>query len=513
MPFSALKRLIADEKIEAGTLSWRKGLPEWLPADKIPELQKLFAVQPPELPPMPPPIPSPLTESAPVTAEEAEPEAPEETAPAPEADIAPEHEEARKPPPTTLEDIKDKGTVKGEVLSQLQQVEPDEEPTDQEVLLDEVDRDFFSAGQDDGEDLEEEMRGLDEIELSDGPLFPVEIEQQIVEKGAKASLKDFSVMVRISKRSRVKSVGALVGIAVTAILAVVLIFTFGDPLGWADPEKEEIEMTQGEVKYAWTEVENRRKEQEQKQKAPTATKEKAEEWNEPDDLVKVMHEKEWRVSLDEEEMAIDREKLASQLKSKKKEPTRADSSNGKASHKNTTKKKTVKKKHKETDSGDEMSLEEYAMQMEKKSKANAGSLISSAGGTKAKKGKEKVADEMSSSMGSLLGSKMKERKVTAAVKEREGDGSALKALVARRVGQKVGGERKKLQRCVETHGFHGSGGKLRASLHFSDKGIVSKVTIKGGSGALEKCFTGIFAGWRISTINRKIKIPIAVRFE
>ena len=478
MPSSALVRLIHEEKVTRTTLAWRKGLAQWLPAQRIPELRKLFIDEPPPLADAPPPIP----------------ETPE--------------------PPPTLADFKDKGSVKGEVLSHLRPVVPDEEPTDEEVVLDAMDQQFFSAGQEEG--VDEGVRGLDEIELSDGPMFPVELEQQFVEKGAKASLADFSVMVRISKRSRAKSVGVVAALAVTAVLSIVLIFTFGDPLGWAAPEKEEVEMTEADFRFGREAVEHEQNKRKKEAAAPQKKKEQeTEKWDEADDLVKAMHEKEWRVTLDDEEMAIDRRKLASQFRADdKKQEKKKVSGNGGGKEASGAKKKTTRKqRHEEPDDDGEMSLEEYAMRQATRENEGVGNLISAAAGTNGKKGKEKIADEMSSSMGGLLGSKMTERKVTASVKEREGDGSALKAIVARRVGKKVGGERKKLQYCVETHGFQGSGGKLRASLHFSEKGIVSRVTIKGGSSALQSCFTSIFKGWQISMINRKIKIPIAVRFE
>jgi hypothetical protein len=164
---------------------------------------------------------------------------------------------------------------------------------------------------------------------------------------------------------------------------------------------------------------------------------------------------------------------------------------------------------------DEISLEEFAASYSVKNDDIGAALTKS--GTGGSKGLEATDRKFNSAMGNFLGkgSELKERKIVADVKERKGDGSALKALVARRVSSKVNAERKRIQSCVDRHSdsYTGSGGQLRASLHFGENGKVHQVTIKGGSKQLEKCFHEIFVGWRISMIHRKIKIPIAVRFE
>jgi hypothetical protein len=48
-PFSEqeLSRLIADKKIVKGTYIWKPGLPNWEPAEKLPEILKLVALAPP----------------------------------------------------------------------------------------------------------------------------------------------------------------------------------------------------------------------------------------------------------------------------------------------------------------------------------------------------------------------------------------------------------------------------------------------------------------------------------
>jgi hypothetical protein len=366
-----------------------------------------------------------------------------------------------------------------------------------------VDTQFFAHGE---AAHHESARGAEEIELGEGPMFPVQLEEHHVEKGAKASLKDFSVMVRLSRKSRRKSVIAIVSLASAAVLAIVAIFTFGDPLGWRDRAKEEVEWKQEGHKGLLAEIEQKKAAAAAEEKREKATRTREEKGEDPEKLLKQMQEKEWKVTLDEEQMEVDRERLASRLGPQKKR-------NGKSSSRKEN--GTSGKPHSGGgESGEEMTLEEFARSAAL-SKDEPGSAIKAAGGgTDSVKA---VGDGMDSAMGGILGgpSRLQEKKVVANVKERQGDGSALKAIVARRVAKKVGGERKRIQSCMDRFGasYSGPGGKLQASLHFTEKGTVDRVSIKGGTPELEKCFTDIFGGWQISTINRKIKIPIAVRFE
>ncbi len=497
MPFAALSRLVAENKIDARTLLWRKGLDEWLPANKLADIASLFPqAGPPPLPPRPAgaPQPPPLTSRGPV--EDAV------EAAARQASLQLE-QEAMSLDPAQLA-----GKVSGEVLGKLQTSQPDEEPTDQEVDLDDVDNAFFSVGERSGE-AAQPSRDIGEIELSDGPLFPVEMEAQQDAKGAKASLKDFSVMVTLSRRSRAKSVFALVTLGVVAAAAIVLIFTFGDPLGWQEPQKQEVEWHQAGHKGLLAEGKEKARQAAPEEARKVKAKAPADDLGEdPEELIRKMEQKEWKVTLDEDEMAVDRDALATKLGDKPK----AVVSSGKKSTSHGSTPRLSPKKH--GDDG-EMSLEEFA-NSHALSKGEAGSAMKAGKGGANVAAEKTVGEGMDSAMGNLLGgNKLQERKVVANVKERAGDGSALKALVARRVSKKVGAERTRIKSCMDRHSasYSGPGGQLKASLHFTDKGTVNRVSIVGGGAELEKCFADIFAGWSISTINRKIKIPIAVRFQ
>ena len=167
------------------------------------------------------------------------------------------------------------------------------------------------------------------------------------------------------------------------------------------------------------------------------------------------------------------------------------------------------------DDGDEMSLSEFAVMAERKAEPDTGKAfdVKAAEGTTG--GKDQAGGGMQSSMSDLLGGPktLAEQQVDAKVSHREGDGLALKAIVARHVSKKVSGERSKLSRCVQNHGYPGSGDVLRATLHFSEQGTVGDVSISDGTPDLEGCFLAAFDGWRLSVVNKKIKIPIAVRFQ
>jgi hypothetical protein len=216
----------------------------------------------------------------------------------------------------------------------------------------------------------------------------------------------------------------------------------------------------------------------------------------------------FEVALDEDQGAIDREQLAARIKEAHGGPASA-AGNGQPANGKGRPDGRWKPSGGSAKESDEMSLEEFAALAEGK-KEESGSLIAKSGSQKGE-----VADRMDSAMGNLLGGprKIEEKKVTAEVKERESDGTALKAIVARHVGKKVGGERKKFQRCVDSFAPAGLGGQIRATLHFLETGTVEAVTVKGGTPDLERCFKQIFDGWRIATVNRKVAVPISIKFE
>lgn len=51
-PFSEseVARLVSDRQVEKDTLVWRPGLPEWVPANQVPEVLRIVALAPPPLP-------------------------------------------------------------------------------------------------------------------------------------------------------------------------------------------------------------------------------------------------------------------------------------------------------------------------------------------------------------------------------------------------------------------------------------------------------------------------------
>jgi len=464
MPYAALKRLIQEQKIHGDTLVWRKGLDEWLEASQIDELAPLFSETVPAEAPAParPVVPPPLPPRIVPTPQQEKPVHSQETA-AQEAGAEP--------------------------------VKVDE-TTGEEVHIEEMDHQFFALGQ----VQQPSLRGAEEIQLGAEPMFPLELEEQAVEKGARASLKDFSVMVRLSKRSRTKHVTVLVGLFSATALAVALIFTLGDPLGVIFPEKQLAEEKRTGPSGFYTTVEQKKAEKQQAGRKARPRTAEAEQGEDPGALLTAMQEKEWHVSVGDDDLDVDRGQIRDKLKEKK-SPHSGDGS--------TVKKAAVPKAGAPVEDPEEISLEEYARRIETRQKD--GSLVISPGG------KGKVADSMDSAMGDLMGGpkRIEERKVTATVKERESDGVALKAIVARYVAKKVGAERKSFQRCVDSAsgGYAGTDGRIKATLHFTEQGTVDRVSVPGAPAELEQCFTRIFDGWRIATVNQKVKIPIAIRFE
>jgi hypothetical protein len=320
-------------------------------------------------------------------------------------------------------------------------------------------------------------------------------------------------MVTLSRRSRRKGVFALVVLAIVSVSTVVLIFTLGDPLGWKGAKRTEVAWNpEGHRGLLADRPKNEKKKvAETPGKQPTAPALNQDDGEDPEELIRKMEQKEWKVSLDEDEMAVDREELAAKLGSNRS----SDNGGKKNSGGKKTHPKNGKKGKQPASDDEEMSLEEFA-NASALSKEEAGSSFKAgAGGAKAVE--KTVGKGIVSAMGDGLGGsrKLKEKKIVAKVKERTGDGSAMKALVGRRVSKKVGAERKSIKSCMDrfSGSYSGPGGQLKASLHFNEKGAVTRVTIKGGGDDLEGCFTKIFEGWRIAMITRKIKIPIAVRFK
>lgn len=469
MPFAALKRLAEEGKIKPETLVWHKSLSSWCRATTLDELKDCFPTAPPPLPQRPPPLPT----------------AGLKTAQAPDMAQAP----AR--------------VARAEATDEITQEDLLEDLDQEDVEISALDTKFFEAGA-----AAQHARGDDSIELADDDFFPAELEERRADKGARASLADFSVMVRLSRRSRAKQIFVLVTLCIVLAGSLVMIFALGDPLGVIYDQKRPVEDVPWEghkglmATIEQDEPDNGAEEQEQNTKAPgNVPGIDMTDDSDSDKLLKAMQEKEWAVTIGDD-LEVDSEAMAARLKGP--EP--------KAHRNGSTRKENVRRTVKipdDPDSGDEISLAEYAAQSNRKKNEN---LVADASGSKAHLG---TVEEMDSAMGNLLGgsNKISEKRFEAKVKEREGDGVALKALLARHVGKKVNGARKHLQRCVGSYGIAGSGGALRVVLHFNEQGNVRKVTVKGGQPALEKCFLEAFAGWRLSMINKKIQIPISVRFQ
>lgn len=500
MPFGALKRLIADGKVTTSADVWRKGMKAWVAAGTVGELDGLFPAveEQAPLPPVPEPEPKPESES---------PEPPPvETKAAVTPSSDPAKPRSDESAPWELSTPFNEAEAADEVAKVLHVTEGDstgtEPPPAADVEISTLDASFFESTP----EVPDLSRGEDEIDLLDGPAFPMELDQHHVEKDARASLKDFSVMVRLSRRNRTKQVGLLIGLGAVAVAALFAIFTFEDPLAVIFPEKEYHAAAQEDFKGLFSEYEKRQAEQKREAEAEKVERKAArdESLSNADELFKSMQDEAATVSFSKDELGLDEERFASKFNEKK--------SRHKPGREIDRGKPRVKKHHVDEGDEDELSLSELAATRERKKKALDGSKISGSVGSDS----GKVVDGIDSSMGKVFGgpSHLKERKVDASVAKREGDGSSLKSMVAKRVGAKVRGKRKTLQRCVENHGgYAGSGASLRVNLHFSNKGEVRKITVKDGNDELEACFLNAFGGWRLSMVNRKIKIPIALKFQ
>ena len=218
MPYAALRRLVIEEKIKAETLVWHKGLVNWVRAEALKELEDHFQVAPPPVPEaqVRPPLPPPLklhTVSAPKPAE-----APKAEAAAPAAP-----ERAAPPAPSPVEKPPQEERIAG--VMALPVPTPEEEASE-EVKMDSLDSEFFQVGA----EQDSLARAVGELEIADEAFFPGELEEMQTDKGAKASLRDFSVMVRLSRQSRRKNLVLLLVLGSVAVFAMAFITLQYDPL-------------------------------------------------------------------------------------------------------------------------------------------------------------------------------------------------------------------------------------------------------------------------------------------
>ncbi len=492
MPFTALRRLVEEGKIERGTLVWHKGLENWKPAFQFMEVQPFFPEEKLTPPPMgPPPLPPSQKK---VTAEDAD----SHPKPEPKQDVQPKPEpkpEAPAAPPITHDVLGD-----------------DERPVldreiEEEVTLTSLDEDFFAAGT----VHPQPIRGLDEIEIADEPLFPVELEEQRPGAGgSRANLKDFSVMVRLSRKSRKKTVFVVAGIIIVAVGTLAAIFIFGDPLGIKDPVRQESERKDDD--FRWKEAERKKavERKPKKKEEPVAVRKAAPNLDDDTEglIIQIMESQ--ASGMTDAELAqlkqMDPERFKEVMNERK--VVRSPKTN-RTGPKSRTVESVVGGV--DTEDDEELSLSEF---VEAANREKTGTNDKADPGSEGEETDDPNLGKVQSSFGSLSGGKRvyKERKVTAKVKEREGDGLSLKAQISRLVTRKLRAENKSLKRCVDNFG-DGVSGPLRVTLHFQPDGTVRHVSIPRTSRELERCFLQTLHGWRLSVVNRELKLPITLQFQ
>ncbi len=283
IPFPALKRLIQESKVTRSTLLWNKNLTTWTRASHIPEVAALLPKDasgepsgPRPLPAPPAPVPSPVAAPEPIPEGVRKPEPPMASH-QPVAVTIPKQESPVKPVPAAQPAVQPaaqpparpvaqpaappvappvgapksaappvppprKSPIPGARSPQAQ--EPEEAFFPSPVISSgpaplpgkatEDDEPFFpTAKAPAGQSKQAGGRSFDVLDIPEGDVA-VRIEAGQA-RGAQDSLRDFSMMVRLSAESRKRTIMVTVGIILFLVLAAVVVVLFATS-GRPEPE-------------------------------------------------------------------------------------------------------------------------------------------------------------------------------------------------------------------------------------------------------------------------------------
>jgi predicted Zn finger-like uncharacterized protein len=480
----ALAELVAKGKLNNDSLLWKKGLPAWAKAATVPELAGLFVPEPlappPAFVPAPPPVPTPTAISGPKPTAGAVDEylSDESTEDTGEVLFFPGDEEARPARPGANND--DSGSWH-------------KAPPPAKALTEDSTEAFFKAHSDHHEPL---PAYTDEIELGEPSVEPVSLEDE-THKGARETLRDFSVMAKLSSRSRRRHVFIASGLGLLCVAALAVVTIFGDKIEFTGKQRE-LEWEGAKDFYgkprASRPVDDLPQAPTEEGPAPTSA----------DDKIEVLPDLDQDLSI---ELAVgDVDGISKEQLKRRFRETAADRSD---------KEGPVRPRVR---GGDEWGSggagtrdeEEKVGDLLDKQEARREIVPEAAPVPKAKTPRNGSAEVAPSSDFLSRGGIVEER-VAAEIKERKSDGTLWQTAVRNNIIRKINAERKRLQVCADSAGASSG---VRIILSLSQEGQITDINPAEGGAQFRACLDPILKGWKAGRrIPKAVKLPVKLHFE
>lgn len=517
IPFPALKRLVQEQKITRSTLLWNKNLTTWTRASHIPEVAALLPKDgsaepsgakplpaqdmPPPIPlaPAAPPVQAPASVAPPVLAPK--PQAPAPAAPAAQVSL-PRQESAApaqasvaapapvaapaaaKPPvpPAPPAPPPRKSPVPGARAAQPQE----EEAFFPSPIISsgpakplpgkgsDEDNFFPSSGQVAAH--KPAGRNFDVLDIPDGDVA-VRIEAGQA-RGAQDSLRDFSMMVRLSAESRKRTIMLTVGIILFVVLAVVIVALFatsgrneGDPKSKAPAEEEFIGAASdfSKAKVQDTSSANTADIKSERLIVPSGGA---------------------TLELNPNALQAGNENLEFQFAMGADAPD-TDEIQLRAINPGDAKKPGGPKQPRQPVTQGEVSLTQLAKESATAQAKNPAGLAAASAERAANPDQEAEV-------------------VPTEAPKAVPTGTGLVRTVKIALGKRLKASRRAIQSCASRHGLVDT--QVTMNLHIAEDGTVASLTIEGGSEGAEQCMLDAFKGWTIPEVERRLMVPITISF-
>jgi len=484
---SALERLIAGGKVRPETRLWRKGLEAWAPAGELEDLDGLFpapvAAEADTVRPVEKPKPPSISPQLPMT--------------------RPAMEAVPEPlPDTALKDTADPEST-DEALAGWQEdsgaLERDEETAEG----------FFEAGV----QADHVHREMESIDFGEPEVEPISIEETGVARGARETLRDFSVMARLSSKDRRRKTALLVVLAMSFAGALTTVFVMGKEYVFTGKQRDLVREESGEdlaIFASESGARNKprlRKTRSRKNQGSLETDPLGgeEEWGTLDDSDLAALERQLlSAGAAGGDMAIDKQHFRERFEKK-------DGSSSRVRRKTPKKDEMVdwgggSSRVAGTDGGstDLSSMVPHRRPPKAGNPASDGIAITA---------RSKVVDKVETAGGGFLGGgSIEEGRVKADVKERKSSGKLWKLRAKTNVMRKVRAQTKKIKRCADISDVDSG---VKVFLHVSLDGRVTSVSSPKGGGRFTGCLMEIFGNFRVirRRLEKRIKMPVILRFE
>jgi hypothetical protein len=326
----------------------------------------------------------------------------------------------------------------------------------------------------------------EEIELGEPTVEPISLEDG-VHKGARETLRDFSVMARLSSRSRRRNVFVASGLGLLCVAALAVVTVFGDKIEFTGKQRE-LEWDGAKDFYG--------KPQTAKPKAQPEGPAQESPVNRAPEKVEILPDLDQDLSL---ELAVGEVEGIS--------------------------KEELKRRFRKT--------QQHGDGAERQ--RERGEWSTGAGGTEDEE--EAVGDLLGNQVarrkidpesapveqGSRIGAAVApssdflsrggivEERVAAEVKERKSDGNLWQTAVRNNIIRKINAERKRLQACADSAGASSG---VRIILSLSKEGQITAIDPSEGGAQFKACLEPILGGWKAGRrIPKAVKLPVKLHFE